>query len=109
MKSTFRTASFLIALCFTSITTLYAAPDDEWNSGKQFHIPVSGAPLQTEGNPVEGNPWEYGFRMARGYNDGKWSHMDAGPFQPFPLPSNRLATSMSWGTLSLGERIAARI
>jgi hypothetical protein len=83
MKSTFRTASFLIALCFTSITTLYAAPGDEWNSGKQFHIPVSGAPLQTEGNPVEGNPWEYGFRMARGYNDGKWSHMDAGSFEPF--------------------------
>ena len=60
-----------------------AAPGDVWDSGKQFHSPLPGSPLVAEANPLEGNSWSYGFRMARGYNDGKWSHMDAGPFTPF--------------------------
>ncbi len=60
-----------------------AAPGDTWNSATQFHAPVAGAPVVTKSHSADENPWQYGFRIARGYNDGKWGHMDAGPFKPF--------------------------
>lgn len=79
----------VVVRCLTGCTLLCICSDasgktgDKWSSGGQFHCPAAGSPDRTAGNPIPGNPWQYGFRMARGYNDGKWSHMNASPFQPF--------------------------
>lgn len=78
------TRAFLLIILFYT-ANLQAKPGDVWHSGKQFHAPVAGAPVRQPDNSTDDNAWDYGFRMAKGYNDGKWSHMDAGPFQPFPL------------------------
>ncbi len=60
-----------------------AAVGDRWQSGEQFHSPAAGSPIVDSSNPLPGNAWQYGYRMARGYNDGKWKHINAGPFTPF--------------------------
>jgi len=74
---------FVIFFCsFTG----FAAVGDSWQSGKQFHSPVAGSPIVDSSNPMPGNTWQYGYRMAQGHNDGKWKHMNAGPFIPFAGP-----------------------
>ena len=50
----------------------FAAVGDRWHSGKQYHCSAAGSPIVDASNPLSGNAWEYVYRMARGYNDGKW-------------------------------------
>ena len=76
-----------ILWCITGIILFYgidsfAAVGDRWHSGEQFHG-TAGSPIVDASNPMPGNAWEYGYRMARGYNDGKWKHINAGPVTYF--------------------------
>ena len=76
----FTVTCFVILFC--SLVS-YAAVGDRWDSGEQFHCPAAGSPIVAKSNPLQGNAWEYGFRVARGRNVGKWKYIDASEFKPF--------------------------
>ncbi len=76
----FAVMCFVILFCTFSG---FAAVGDHWQSGPQFHSPAAGSPVIDSSNPLPGNTWQYGYRMAQGHNDGKWKHINAGPFTLF--------------------------
>ena len=69
-KGMFSFAVMIFVVLFCSLN-IFAAVGDRWQSGQQFYSPAAGSPVIDPSNPMPVNTWQYGYRMARGYNDGK--------------------------------------